>query len=97
MRLSTARLYAPAADALAVPRSGPPAVETFRPARVLVEHQRLDRDRHGLRGHADAPQIDVIEIPQDDTVDHQNLARDAHFVAQDRAQRLRDVAVHHDV
>src|SRR5882672_5055274 len=84
------RLYAPRGPLSRVPRSGPVA-------RVLAEHQRLDRDRHGLRGHADAPEIDVIEVPQDYAVDDEDLALDADLVAQDRAQGLSDVAVDHNV
>src|SRR5712691_8339978 len=42
---------------------------TVRGARVLAEHQRLDRDRHGLRRHPDASEVDVVEIPQYDSVD----------------------------
>src|SRR6267142_5048192 len=93
----TVRLYARAPRAPRVPRGGPRAVRAAGVARILPEHQRLHRDGNGLRGHADAPQVDVVEIPEDDSVDHQDLALDAHFVAQDRAQRLRDVAVDHDV
>ena len=62
-----------------------------RPARILVEHQRFDGDRHGIGRHADAAEIDVIEVPQDDTVDHQHLALDVQFVAQDMTERLRHV------
>jgi len=32
-------------------------------ARVFVEHQRFDGDRHGVGRHADAAEIDVVEIP----------------------------------
>ena len=64
-------------------------------ARIVVEHQRLHRHRHRLRGPADAAQVDVIQIPEHYAVDHQHFARDPHFLAQDRAQRLRDVAVEH--
>src|SRR5205085_8973002 len=65
----------------------------MRAARILGEHQRLDRHRHGERRHAHAPEVDVIEIPQDDAVDREHLAADAPFVPQERADRLRDVAV----
>src|SRR5882672_9595221 len=84
------RLYAPRGPLSRVPRSGPVA-------RVLAEHQRLDRDRHGLRGHADAPEIDVVEVPQDYAVDDEDLALDADLVPQDRAQGLSDVTVDHNV
>src|SRR5216684_7813420 len=68
-----------------------------RPARVLVEHQRLDGHRHGVRRQADAAEIDEVEVPQHYAVDHQNLALHVELVAQDVAERLRDVAVQHDV
>src|SRR5439155_2851093 len=74
--------------ALRAPARGP---------RVLAEYQGFDGDGNGLRGHANAPQVDVVEIPEDDAVDHENFAVDAHFAAQDGAERLRDVPVDHDV
>src|SRR5215467_13585682 len=66
-------------------------------ARILAEQQRLDRHRHGVGRHADAAEIDVVEIAQHDAIDRQYLALDQKFFAQDRAERLRDVAVEHDV
>src|SRR5262245_52206253 len=66
-------------------------------ARVLAEQQRLDRHRHGVGRHADAPEIDVVEIAQHHPVDSQDLALDQKLLAQDRAERLRNVAVEHDV
>ena len=48
-------------------------------ARVLAKYQGFDGDGNGLRGHANAPQVDVVEIPEDDAVDHENFAVDAHF------------------
>src|SRR5262245_52381477 len=66
-------------------------------ARVLAEHQRLDRHRHGVGRHADAAEIDIVEVPQHHAVDRENLALDQEFLAQDRAERLRDVAIKHDV
>src|SRR5712691_2851736 len=67
------------------------------PARVLAEHQRLDGDRHGVGRHADAAEIDVVEVHQGDAVDHQDLARHIELLAQNRAERLRHVALQHDV
>src|SRR5712691_789771 len=68
-----------------------------RPARVLVEHQRLDGHRHGVRREADAAEIDEVEVPQHHAVDGEYLALHVELVAQDVAERLRDVAVQHDV
>jgi hypothetical protein len=34
-----------------------------RAARVFAEHQRFDGDRHGVGRHADAAEIDIVEIP----------------------------------
>src|ERR1700751_1273357 len=48
-------------DALARPRS----------ARIFAEHQRLDRHRHRVGRHADAAEVDVVEVPQHDAVDDQ--------------------------
>src|SRR5262249_41568360 len=67
-----------------------------RPARVFVEDERFDRHRHRMRRQADAAEIDVVEIPEHDAVDREDVARDAHLLAQDRAERLGDVAVEHD-
>src|SRR6516164_1518962 len=58
-----------------------------RPTRVLAEDQRLDGDRHGVRRHADAAEIDIVEVHQDNAVDDQDLARHIKLFAQDRAQR----------
>ena len=33
-----------------------------RPARVLAEHERLDGDRHRVRRHADAAEVDIVEV-----------------------------------
>ena len=43
------------------------------------------------------PQVDVVEVPQHDAVDHQDLARDLEFVAQNGTERLRDIPIEHDV
>src|SRR5580698_3977341 len=59
------------------------------PTRVLAEYERLDGDRHRVGRHADAAEVDVVEIHQDDAVDHQDFARDIELFAQDRAERLR--------
>jgi hypothetical protein len=32
-------------------------------ARVFAEHQRFNGDRHGVGRHADAAEIDIVEIP----------------------------------
>src|SRR5262245_20115492 len=45
-------------------------------ARVLVEQQRFDRHRHGIGRHADAPEVDIVEIAQHHAIDGQNLALD---------------------
>src|SRR6516165_5478802 len=66
-------------------------------ARVLAEQQRFDGHRHRIGRHADAPEIDVVEVPQHHAVDREDLAFDQKLLAQDCAQRLRDVAVEHDV
>ncbi len=52
--------------------------------RILTEHKRLDRDRHGVGREPDAPQIDVVELPQPETVDHQQVGRHTQLVPQDR-------------
>jgi hypothetical protein len=65
-------------------------------ARIFAEHQRFDRHRHRKRGHSNATEIDIVEIPQHYAVDDQELAFDAELVAQDVAERLRHVAVEHD-
>jgi len=66
-------------------------------SRILAEHQRFDRHRHGIGRHPDASEIDVVEVAQHHAVDREDLARDLELLAQDRSQGLRDVAVEHDV
>jgi len=56
-----------------------------RLARIRFENERFHGDRHRLRGHADASEIDVVEVPQRHPVDHQDLAAYVQFFAQDRA------------
>ena len=69
------------------------AVAVSRPpvgrARILAEHQGLHRDGNGLRGHADAPQVDVVEVPQDNPVYHEDFAIDMHLVPKYGPQGLR--------
>src|SRR5258705_4514924 len=67
-----------------------------RNPRVLAEDQRLDRHGHGERRHPEAPEIDVVEVPQRDAVEREHLRRDAQLLLQQRADRLRDVAVEND-
>src|SRR6267378_2025086 len=67
-----------------------------RNPRVLAEDQRLDRHGHGERRHPDAPEIDVVEVPQRDAVEREHLRRDAQFLLQQRADRLRDIGVEND-
>src|SRR5690242_17744683 len=73
------------------------ALRRTAPPRVLAEQQRLDRDRHGERGHPNAPEIDVVEIAQHQSINCQDLALDQQLLAQDGAQRLRHVAIEHEV
>src|SRR5262245_25720016 len=64
---------------------------------VLVEHEGLDRDRYRIRRQPDAAEINVVEIPQHHPIDHQHLGSNQQFVAQDRAERLGDIAVEHQI
>src|SRR5258708_18504482 len=54
------------------------AMRASRPAlgaaRVLAEYQGFDGHGNGLRGHANAPQVDILEIAQDASVDYAVLA-----------------------
>src|SRR5262249_49439100 len=68
-----------------------------RSARVFAEHQRFDGDRHGIGRHADAAEIDVIEIPQHHAVDDQKIAANVALVAKEMPQRVRHVAIQHNV
>lgn len=52
--------------------------------RILAEHKRLDRDRHGVGREPDAPQIDVVELPEPKTVDNQQVGGHTQLVPQDR-------------
>ena len=66
-------------------------------ARIFAEHQRFDRDRHGIGRHADAAEIDIVEVPQHHAVDDQQVAANVAFVAKEMPERVRDIAVQHDV
>ena len=66
-------------------------------ARIFAEDQRLDRDRHRHRRHPDPPEIDKVEAPQRDAVDHQHFAADARIFLQQVAQRQCDVGVDDEV
>src|SRR5689334_6724736 len=65
--------------------------------RAFAEHERLDGDRYGVGRHADAAEVDVVEVAQHHAVDRQDLALDQQLLAQDRAERLRNIAIEHDV
>ena len=78
--------------AMLVPRIG----ALPRTARVFAEDQRLDRHRHRVRRHAHAPEVHVVEIPERDAVDHQHLGGHGPLFLQERAKRMRDVAVEHE-
>src|SRR5438445_10138193 len=65
--------------------------------RILAEDEGLDGHRHRMGRHADAAEIDEVEVAQRDAVDHQDLRADAQLFLEDRAEGLRDVAVEHDV
>src|SRR5262249_7624218 len=69
---------------------------TGQAARILAEHEGFHRHRHRTGWHPDAAQVDIIEIQKRHAVDHQNRARDAAFLAQNRAKGLRNVAVKDD-
>src|SRR3972149_4817790 len=66
-------------------------------SRVLAEDQGLDRHRHRIRRHPDRAEIDVVEIPENDAVDDQDVAFDMLLLTENCAQRLRHVTVEHDV
>ena len=56
------------------------AVACRLPLGHVVEDQRLHGDRHRVRGKPDFAQVDVVEIDEHDTVDHQNLRLDAQII-----------------
>src|SRR5882724_7174483 len=65
--------------------------------RAFAEHERLDGDRYGVGGHPDAAEIDVVEVAQHHSVNRQDLAFNQQLLAQDRAERLGNIAIEHDV
>src|ERR1700730_120960 len=74
-------------------------VDTLRrtPApRILAEQQRFDRDRDRAGRHAYAPEIDIIEVSQHNSVDCQDFALDKALLAQNSAEGLRDITIKHD-
>ena len=68
-----------------------------RAARVLAEDQRFDRHRHRVGRHADPAEIDIVEVHQHDAVDDEDFARRPRAPRAGGAERLRHVAVEHDV
>src|SRR6185369_7422224 len=64
---------------------------------AFAEDERLDRNWYGVGGHADAAEIDIVEVAQHHAIDRQNFALDQKLLAQDRAERLGDIAIEHDV
>src|SRR5262249_19287747 len=66
-------------------------------ARVFAESQRVYRHRHAGGRRPDASESDALETAQHQPVDRQERAPDQQLFAQDSAQRLRDVAIEHDV
>src|SRR3954454_4242795 len=64
---------------------------------AFAEDQRLDGDWYGVGRHADAAEIDIVEVAQHHAIDRQDLALDQKLLAQDRAERLGDIAIEHDV
>src|SRR5204863_385548 len=68
-----------------------------RHPRILAEDERLDGHRHRMGRHADAAEIDEVEVAQRDAVEHQDFRTDAPLLLEDGAEGLRDVPVEHDV
>ena len=66
-------------------------------SRIFAEHQRFDGDRHGIGRHAYAPEINIVEVPQHYAVDDQKIAANVAFIAKEMPERVRHVAVQHDV
>ena len=48
-------------------------VVPVRDPRVLAEDERLDGHRHRMGRHADAAEIDEVEVAQRDAIDDQDL------------------------
>src|SRR5262245_57212688 len=65
----------------------------MRDARILAEHERLDRDGDGERRHTHATQVDVVEVPERDAVERQHVGCDGTLLFQQRTDGLCDIAV----
>jgi len=61
-------------------------VQSLPRPRVIREDERLDRYRDRSRWQANFAEIDVIEIPEYDPVDHQDTDRHIQFVLQDMSE-----------
>ena len=61
-------------------------VQSLPRPRVIREDERLDRYRDRSRWQANFAEIDVIEIPEYDRVDHQDTDRHIQFVLQDMSE-----------
>src|SRR4051812_14250650 len=64
----------------------------MRHARILAEDERLDGYRHRARRHADAAEVDVVEVAQRNAVEHQHFRAQREVFLQDAADGLRHVA-----
>jgi hypothetical protein len=73
------------------------AAVLMRHAGILAEDQRLDGNRHGVRRHADAPEVDVVEVAQGDAVDDEQLRLDPPVVLEDAAERVGDIAIENEI
>ena len=67
-----------------------------RNSRIFAKDERLDRHRHSERRHAHAAEIDVVEVPERDAVQHQHVGPHAELLLQERAQRVGDIVVQND-
>lgn len=55
-------------------------------SRVPVEDQRLDRDRDSMRREPDTAEVDVVEVPETQVVEHDQVAGKRQLVPKDHAE-----------
>jgi predicted MFS family arabinose efflux permease len=55
-------------------------------ARVAIEDQRLDRDRNGARREPEPPEVDVVEVPEAQSVQRHQVPAETKLVPKDRAE-----------
>src|SRR3990172_7073933 len=64
---------------------------------LKLEDQVFDGNRHGAGRLQDPPQVDEVEVPQDDPIDGEDVVLEAELLRQDSTYQPRQVVVEDQV